>query len=514
MTAWLADLDEADRGFLTWLAAMAGRSLEAVLEIVEVEAEGERIVSLDLSELAPHLAGRRLRPPFAGLDGLVRLDCSHLGLAKLELRPMRTLRHLRCAGNALREIDLSGCPDLETLDCSANAMMTLDLSGLGALRELDCRDNALAMVVIDSPNPLQRLDCSHNQLMVLDLGDAADLVELRCARNALVRLAGRCPGLTALWAGHNELTRLELGRLTNLQTLAVPHNRLADVDVAPSLTALDVAHNYLAALDLSGATVLRDLAADHNQIVAIAWPRRSALVTVRVDDNRLSSLAPPAGPTRVITCDRNGLARVETAALPELTKLSCAHNALTWLEVADNPRLVDIDVRDNPLARLDLTNQAHLCVLMVDAPPDGPHVTLREGSLVDGATPGADLTQADARALHRAALAAWNGGSFARLAAIVSHEHCDWGTALLVYWTLRPRRVRRAVSREELEAFEVPLWELVRAIETRATTTGFATRQIPFDPRDDRTTRSVEGVDWTTGDGPVPDVLLEAVLPQ
>lgn len=514
MTAWLHALDEADRGFLTWLAAMVRLPIDDLLGTIEVVAEDERIRQLDLSALAPRVADRRqpLAPPFAGLDGLVRLDCTGLGLRRLDLTHLPTLEHLRCGDNGLRELDLSNIPALQTLDCSANALMTLDLRGLPALREVSCRENAIAILTVEPTAALLRLDCTHNQLMTLDLGEMPALAELRVTRNALVRLTGELPGLEGLEAGHNELPRVDLSACTRLRALCLAHNRLAQLDVPPSLRALDASHNYLAALDLQASDELVELTADHNQLVAIAWPADSQLRRIHLDDNRLASVAPPAGPTRVLTCDRNQLARLDASALPGLSKLSCAHNALTRLDLAGNPELVDLDVRDNRLSSLDLTGHPCLCFLMVD---DGPALHTPDEPLFLAALPApdADLSELGPLSLHRLALATWRTGPPERLHAIATHPRCDWGTALLLYWTHRPLRIPRQAPREALQPFEVPAWELLHAIEARATAGGFASRRCPFDPRDDRTTASVEGVDWTAeGDGlhTVPGALRQA----
>lgn len=513
MSAWLQDLDEADRGFLTWLAAMVRVRIDALVEIIGVVAEGERIRELDLSPLAPQVAARPrpLSPPFAGLDGLVRLDCSGLALPKLDLTHLPTLRHLACAHNALRELDLTKVPELETLDCGGNELMMLDLRGLTALRELRCAENALAMVAFDESNPLERLDCSHNQLIALNLGDMPALVELHCTRNALVQLRGRTPALEVLCAGHNELARLELDNAVRLRVLRAPNNRLAQLDVPSTVETLDVSHNYLPALDLSATEALVELVADHNQLVAIAWPDTNHLVRVHLDANRLASIALDSGPTRILTCDRNHLARLETSALPSLSKLSCAHNALTRLDVGSNAELVDLDVRNNALSVLDLTLHRTLVFLSADEALD---VEAPEDALFLVATPPDDVSidSLDTLGLHRLALVRWRGRP-EELLAMAAHPECDWGTALLLYWTHRPLRVRRDVAREALEAFEVPTWELLRAIEARATTTGFPSRRCPFDPRRDCTTASVEGIDWTTDRDPdapeVPDVMLQ-----
>ncbi|MEN0068207.1 MAG: DUF4274 domain-containing protein [Myxococcota bacterium] len=520
MNTWLEDLDPADRGFLTWLSAVVRLPLDDLLQTIGVVAEADRIRELDLSPLGPHIADRPrpLDPPFAGLDGLRRLDCSGLQLPKLDLRSLGPLRHLRCADNALRELDVSAMSELESLDCSGNALMTLDLRGLGALRDVTCRENGLAMLLMDEAVTLHRLDASSNQLMVLDLGAQPVLHELWLARNALVSLKGSLPALEVLEASHNQLSRLDAAEWPALTTLSVAHNRLAALDVPPTILQLEVGHNYLAALNLAAASDLVHLAADHNQLVAVAWPRSNALVRVHVNGNRLSSLALGPGPTLVVTCDRNHLALLDTTELPALTKLSCTHNRLTLLDVRKNPNLVDLDLRNNPnLRTVDLTRNPWLTHLAVDA--EGPRLIKADRALYDIAVPddATPLEDLDTLSLHRAALAWWRSGRPEQLEAIVAHPRCDWGTAALLYWTHRPYRVRRDVDASALEPFEVPTWRLVQAIEARAQGDGFASRDCPFNPQHDTTTISVEGMDWTRegqADGVVvPPLLLEAIQP-
>ena len=109
----LDDLDEADRGFLTWQAAAEPMPMDELRATIGVVPDGDRIRDLDLSPLAPRVAHRSPAPPFAGLDGHVHLDCSSLRLGRLDLTHHPTLRHQLCARDALRDLDLGPAPELE-----------------------------------------------------------------------------------------------------------------------------------------------------------------------------------------------------------------------------------------------------------------------------------------------------------------------------------------------------------------------------------------------------------------
>jgi hypothetical protein len=86
------------------------------------------------------------------------------------------------------------------------------------------------------------------------------------------------------------------------------------------------------------------------------------------------------------------------------------------------------------------------------------------------------------------------------LLAVVQAPACDLGTALMVYWTSSPHYYLRYAERSEVQPYELAGWDLLAAIEERMSRGGFTSERIWFDPRDDKQTRSVRGVDWTKDD--------------
>ncbi len=119
-------------------------------------------------------------------------------------------------------------------------------------------------------------------------------------------------------------------------------------------------------------------------------------------------------------------------------------------------------------------------------------------------------------ALHREALELRGRSAVPRLQAIVDPPDCDLGTALMIYWTSAPHYYLRYGSRGELAAYELAGWDLLRAIEYRVQRSDFRSRWIPFDPRCDRRTGSVRGIDRTRppracGERSVPRYMLQAV---
>ena len=106
----------------------------------------------------------------------------------------------------------------------------------------------------------------------------------------------------------------------------------------------------------------------------------------------------------------------------------------------------------------------------------------------------------------------WDGGGADRLTKVLAHPLCDRGTALMIYWRTNPRFFIRYVTRErvrdELWASALEDFDMLRSIERRFQSGGFATSNIVFDPTNDR------GHDWTS-DGPRRRPIIDprAVLP-
>ncbi|MEQ1505421.1 MAG: DUF4274 domain-containing protein [Myxococcota bacterium] len=524
MMAGLDSLSSADRGFVTWLAGMVHEPVDAVWARITAPTAATRIAgrhveALDLTPIGPQLRWavgpqRSLTLPLGGLDALVELDCSGMELDGLDVRSLVRLRTLRCADNRLRELDLAALGSLEALDCSGNALMVLDLRANRSLREVECAGNGLGVLVLPpggDGDTLVRLDCSRNQLMVLALGDRPALVEVRCFRNALVHLqVGRAPALTVLDASRNDLARIEVAALPALTTLHLGRNRLDAFDPRPfpAVRDLRLHGNYIGALDLSALPSLEVVDARSNQLEAVAVADRASLAELELSDNRIDRLDLGRAPAlEVLRVRNNALTALDVGGCPRLLALDCGANPLPALDVGRCPSLLDLRCDGTALARLDVTANADLARLTTrDARGRGPAVEatldqrrrLRELRDANGlGTGSAQIEEMDAFELHDLASAIGGRDPEEHLLRIVTAPRCDLGTALMVYWTGSPRWYLRYPSREEVPPYELAGWDLLRAIERRVESGGFATAVVPFDPANDRHTRSVRGVDWT-----------------
>jgi Leucine-rich repeat (LRR) protein len=531
----LDGLSSTYRGFVTWVAGMARRPLEEVwAQLVadgrtRLSPDGRHVVALDLSPVggAIRLAvgpKRRLTLPLGGLEHVLELDLGGLDIDQLDLRVLPQLRELRARGNRLRELDLSGNPALERLDVGDNALLVLDLRANPALREVRCDGNALGALVLPETGSIERLSCARNQLMVLDLGEQPALRELSCHRNALVRLRiGRAPSLESVDASRNELESVEIGALPALRSLHLGRNRLDALDPRPwtALRELRCHGNYLDALDLRGLAALELVDARANQLVRVELGQHPRLEGLSLSDNRLEALDLAGAPSlRILRCSGNQLR--ELAVGPSLLQLDVADNPLRTLDPSPASDLVELDVGDTALATLDLRHNPRLVRFRgrgdrgrgptVEA-TDAQRLRLRElresAGLGSGAVDPAAMT---AWELHDLAAAIRGRDAEERLLAVVQAPACDLGTAAMVYWTSAPHLYAEFAEAAEVPDYARAGFRLVRAIEDRVAAGGFPTAQIPYDPRDDRQTGVVRGVDRTAGAvGPIPEALLRGV---
>jgi Leucine-rich repeat (LRR) protein len=526
MTASLDRLSSADRGFVTWLAGMVREPIESVWgrlhsPVSSTKIDGEQIVSLDLSVIGAAMRAvvgpqRKLSLPVAGLDGVTELDCSGLDLDMLDVRALPNLRLLRCANNRLRELDLTQCPRLEVLECQGNAMMVLDLRANPSLREVDCSGNGLGALVLPSPSRLVELDCSRNQLMVLDLGVQPELVELRCFRNALVRLElGLVPRLARLDASRNELPRFSFEPAPSLTMLHVGRNRIGELDVSSleQLQDLRCQGNYIGQLDLRACTALEFLDASDNQLELLLLGDKPRLGELLLVDNRLEVLRLQSLSLEILTAARNPL-RELSLDCPGLRALDVSEASLSALDLSSAPSLIELRCAGTPLRSLDLSPCGEL--LRVELQQERVQLRMTDAqqqrlvSLRPRRTGPLDLAQLDAWELHDLAwrALAWRGVASPRMRTsrdgedleqlhqIARAPQVDLGTLRMMYWTSAPQRYLRYRTREEVPIYQRAGWDLLATIEARVTS-GDWQATIPFDPRQDRHTRSVRGVDWT-----------------
>jgi hypothetical protein len=184
--------------------------------------------------------------------------------------------------------------------------------------------------------------------------------------------------------------------------------------------------------------------------------------------------------------------------------------------------LADLDCAGNPLQTLDVRRNVELCRLVTRGAGDaGPEVVATEVQqhrlrelrdrlgLGSGSAEPAGMTSFE---LHDYVQTIRGRDTEERLLEVVRLPTCDLGTALLVYWTSSPHYYLRYATRDEVQDYEAPGWDLLATIEDRVSKGAFDSKRIWFDPRNDKQTRSVRGVDWTV-DGRIVRVKHQREIP-
>ena len=122
----------------------------------------------------------------------------------------------------------------------------------------------------------------------------------------------------------NQLTTLDVTKLTNLMFLVCNDNQLTALDVTglTSLTVLDCRGNQLTALDVTGLTNLTTLICSGNQLTTLDVTKLTNLTSLHCNDNQLVSL--------------------DVSTLKELKILWCHGNKMTALDITHNAYLGEL----------------------------------------------------------------------------------------------------------------------------------------------------------------------------
>ncbi len=345
------------------------------------------------------------------------------------------------------------------------------------------------------------------------------------------------PVLQTLDVARNDHDALDLTGRPSLESLRSDRNRLAALELGstPALRYLDCNANFLATLDLSPAPALVRVDARANQLSSLDLGEHTDLTFLDVSDNRLTALDVRSAPKlQQLLCAGNQLAQLDISGLRDLCQLHASINALDAIDLQDAEALADLKIAGNPLTELDILGNPELCRLRTDLSQglDHPEVHAtelqrqrlmelrRHHKLGSGASELAEMTAFE---LHDRAIGCQGDPSADRvLLDIVLQPQCDLGTALLAYWVSNPRYFLRFARREDCEPYERTVWDILRTVEDRFERGDLPPARIWFDPRNDKQTASVTGMDWTArqprSDAPavrsIPERLLEPSLPR
>ena len=132
--------------------------------------------------------------------------------------------------------------------------------------------NITSLAGIEYFTDLEALDCSGNQLTTLDVTKLTSLMFLVC--------------------NDNQLTTLDVTKLTDLETLDCRGNQLTTLDVTKltKLMFLICAGNQLTTLDVTGLTNLTDLECNGNQLVSLDVSTLEELGSLWCHGNKMTAL--------------------------------------------------------------------------------------------------------------------------------------------------------------------------------------------------------------------------------
>jgi len=199
--------------------------------------------------------------------------------------------------------------------------------------------------------------------------------------------------LTFLAAAGHELTEVDLGANTNLDTLILANNYLSDIDLSNnpnlvyvdmianellSVTGLNNAHalqwlnlswNYLEELTLDNPS-LEVLSATHNQLGSVDLAKATGLKNILLRSNQLTKIDLHSN-TKLETMVQsdNQLSEIDLSKNSQLAYLYMSSNVFAQLDVTNNQNLVDLRVHNNP----------HLSCIQVAEGQEIPTVSLSEG---------------------------------------------------------------------------------------------------------------------------------------
>ena len=240
--------------------------------------------------------------PNKGLSG--HLDCSDFV----------GLKHIYCASNDLKSVNVTNSPSLITLDLYTNDLMSIDVTTNPLINYLRLGYNHISVVDISNNPDLGFFCCTDNRVEFLDFSGKEKLYSITCLDNNLHTLiVDNCIKLETLSCTFNQLRSLRLKNLPTLKNLSCSHNLLTDLQFenCGSLDSLSCANNYLSTLDVTSCDNLRFLDCSDNQLASLYIEGCTQMTRLLCNDNMLETL--------------------DVESLPLLMHLYCHRNKLTPL---------------------------------------------------------------------------------------------------------------------------------------------------------------------------------------
>jgi Leucine-rich repeat (LRR) protein len=167
--------------------------------------------------------------------------------------------------------------------------------------------------------------------------------------------------ISALYAGGNNLTTLDLSNNTSLTEIDVNSNQITSINIngLNQLTYLGLAVNQCNSLDISTNQALQSLDFSYNNLTSIDLQNNTNLTYLLCPNNNLTSLDVSLNPNLTgIFCQNNQITILDISTNASISELYCLGNELTSLLVNNG--------NNNNFTTFNATNNSNLACIQVD----------------------------------------------------------------------------------------------------------------------------------------------------
>ena len=193
--------------------------------------------------------------------------------------------------------------------------------------------------------------------------------------NSHIQWRANPDGIVSLDEDNKLQIRMNGGTFLDLQNKNI--TSLAGIEYFTDLETLDCMGNQLTTLDVTKLTKLMFLACNDNQLTALDVTGLTSLMFLVCNDNQLTALD-VTGLTSLknLFCSDNQLTTLDVTGLTSLTDLECNGNQLVSLDVSTLEELKILWCHGNKMTALDITHNAYLGDLKCGNQQDNQQLTL------------------------------------------------------------------------------------------------------------------------------------------
>ncbi len=376
-TVWtaLTDLYQAANGD-QWTRRDNWLSTRPFSEWYGLTVSNGQITGVNLSN--NNLSGS-LALDFGGWPALQSLNLSYNRISgALRLAALPNLQTIELANNQLTQLTLpDSLPKLERLYCQNNQLTQLTLpDSLPKLEYFSCDNNKLTQFVLPEILPeLYGFSCANNQVGQLTIRNAPKLNYLNCMNNKLTALtldnafmilvSSSSYDLCAIKGANNQLTQVNLSRVSQLRGLDLSNNRLTQLtlpDSLPELRLLNCANNQLTQLSLSNLPKLNELDCSNNKLTQLTMTN-AFLVYSDYYYYYYYNNSNTRNVSHAINCANNQLTALTLVDLQQLAGVNTSNNPITQVAFSSLPMLASLDVSNCQLTQLSTLNLPNLATL-------------------------------------------------------------------------------------------------------------------------------------------------------